>query len=164
MVCVYLLLGSNEGQREQEISKSLKRIASEAGQIIKMSSLYVTEPWGFESDSSFLNQVVLVNTRLSPSELLKTLLDIEKEAGRIRTSRPYSSRVIDIDILFYSDWVIQNENLIIPHPMLHLRRFTLEPLMEIAPEMTHPVFKKSVVTLYAECEDHHFVKKYFPKT
>lgn len=141
----------------------MKRIASEAGQIIKTSSLYETEPWGFESENSFLNQVVLVDTFLSPSELLKTLLGIEKEAGRVRTSQKYTSRILDIDILFYSDWVIQDENLKIPHPMLHLRRFTLEPLMEVAPEMIHPVFKKSVVTLYAECEDHHFVKKYIPK-
>ncbi len=167
---VFLLLGSNRGNRIELLTKARQSIAEKAGEIIHSSSLYESEPWGFEDEISFINQVLEIKTNLSAEKLLKVLLDIESSLGRIRFADPascilhqeqsdlhpvpgYNSRTIDLDILFYSDKIIFTESLRVPHPRLHERRFTLEPMNEIAPDLMHPILKKTVGELLAGCTD-----------
>ena len=151
---VLLLLGTNMGSRMDNLLQSIRYIEQEIGMIEKKSSVYESEPWGFEADTAFLNIVLIVRTALTPEVLLQKINDIERRTGRIRSGSPgYSSRVIDIDILFYNADVINLPELQIPHSRLHERRFTLEPLVEIVPEKEHPVFGKNMVTLLAECKD-----------
>lgn len=149
-----LLLETNMGSRMDNLQQSICYIEQEIGTVAKRSSVYESEPWGFEADTAFLNMVLIVRTALAPEALLQKINDIEKRIGRVRFDRSgYSSRVIDIDILFYNAEVINRPELQIPHPRLHERRFTLEPLVEIVPEKEHPVLGKSMATLLAECKD-----------
>ena len=136
-----LLLGTNLGNRELLLQRAREGIGKYCGRIIKASQIYETEPWGFEADVFFLNQALLIETTLSPIELLNQCLDIEDVLGRVRArgAERYSSRNIDIDILFYDDVVRETHELTVPHPRLHLRKFALEPLAEVAPEWRHPV-------------------------
>ena len=150
---VYLGLGSNLGNRLENINAANAMVEKLAGKILALSSLYETEPWGFETDNKFINMVMCINTNLSPSELLNRLLMIEAKLGRAREEGKYISRTIDIDILFYGDEVIDDDVLHIPHPRLHERRFVLTPLNEIAPGLLHPVLKKNVESLSGECRD-----------
>jgi len=124
-----------------------------AGNIIIKSSVFETEPWGFTGVNYFLNIAVILNTALKPEELLSVTNSIENNLGRERTNAGYTSRTIDIDILFYGDLLIQKQDLIIPHPLLHKRLFVLIPLNEIHPDLVHPVYKKTISQLLAECED-----------
>lgn len=157
----YLLLGGNMGDREGIIAKTIELIHTSCGKVIKKSSLYESEPWGFENDNQFINQVILIETAMSAEDLLQMLLNIELLLGRTRNnSGSYSSRIIDIDILFYNDEVIREEKLIIPHPLLQERRFTLSPLNEIAQNLSHPILKKSIAELLTECKDNSIVTKY----
>lgn len=156
---VFLGIGSNLGNREENLHTALCRIREEIGSVLISSSVYETEPWGFETDNQFLNIVVKVETKIEPPALLEALLGIEKSIGRIRDKEQYSSRLIDIDILFYEDITIDLKNLKIPHPHLHERRFVLEPLVEIAPDFIHPVFKKSVFNILYICNDKGWVRK-----
>ena len=128
-------------------------INKRAGEIIRSSSIYETEPWGFDDQTSFLNQVLIIDTFLEPHELLDILLRIESELGRKRKSDEYESRLIDIDILFYDNLKINERDLIIPHPRIEERMFVLKPLMEIAPGMIHPVTGLSIKHLYEKCQD-----------
>lgn len=153
MNSAYLLLGGNIGKREKILEKALLEIESRIGKILKKSSVYETKAWGFEQQPDFLNQVILVETNLTAENLLKKILEIEKSLGRKRTGKKWEKRIIDIDILFCNDFIIQKKNLKIPHPCLHLRRFTLAPLNEIAPDFVHPVLKKTVSELLKNCED-----------
>jgi 2-amino-4-hydroxy-6-hydroxymethyldihydropteridine diphosphokinase len=156
----YLLLGSNLGNKTENIRFAIREIGLQAGELTKKSALYASEPWGFESEHDFVNAVIEIQTRLLPNELLKTVLEIEKNAGRKQPENAgYASRVLDIDILFYDDLVIEEDDLIIPHPRLHLRRFTLEPINEIAPGFLHPKIKKPVCELLKNCNDQLAVKK-----
>ena len=123
--------------------KAKKMIEESIGSVVSVSSVYETEPWGFESDNEFLNMVLCVETDLSPSGLLGRILMIESQLGRIRCENQYSSRNIDIDILLYNNEIVNEAALEIPHPRMHERRFVLVPLAEIAPELIHPVLKKS---------------------
>jgi 2-amino-4-hydroxy-6-hydroxymethyldihydropteridine diphosphokinase len=150
---VYLLLGSNRGDRFEALQQARSLISQRAGTIIKASTLYETAPWGFADEIYFLNQVVCIETLLPPFDLLSELLSIETSIGRTRPTKNYSSRVIDVDILFYNDQIIDHDQLKIPHPRLHLRRFTLAPLSEIACGFIHPLFGKSIATLLEECHD-----------
>ena len=147
MATVFIGIGSNLGDRRLNLEQSVGSIALKAGSVIMQSGIYETEPWGFSSDSSFLNMVIKVETGLEPEELLFQLLDIEKEMGRVRTGKGYRSRVIDLDILLYDDLVINSGELVIPHPLLHKRMFVLEPLCEIAPDFVHPVLNKTIAEL-----------------
>jgi 2-amino-4-hydroxy-6-hydroxymethyldihydropteridine diphosphokinase len=149
---LYLLLGGNLGDRTLYLQQARESIATQVGNITQTSSVYETAAWGKTDQPSFLNQVVEVETILSPEDVLQTINQIEHDLGRIRVEH-WGSRVIDIDILFYDELVQQTQRLTIPHPQLHLRRFTLLPLHEIAPGMIHPVFKKSVAQLLATCPD-----------
>ena len=154
----YLLIGGNLGNRQENLEKAGQLIAANAGQVRKSSSLYETEAWGIHDQPAFLNQVLFVVTKLDPRQLLSTILDIEHQMGRERTQK-FGPRSIDIDILFYNNEIMDEPGLTIPHPQLHLRRFTLEPLNEIAPSYFHPVIQKSVSDLLRDCPDSLAVKK-----
>ena len=164
MKIVFLGIGTNLGDREGNLSAALSMITENIGKIVKASSVYESEPWGFHSDDKFLNMVVKVETTLSASGLLGRILMDEVLLGRIRAGKQYSSRKIDIDILFYDDLILDEESLKIPHPHLHERKFVLIPLCEIAPEFMHPLFKKTVTSLLAECKDASLVRLLNSKT
>lgn len=150
---VFLGAGSNEGNRKDNLEKALEMIIAGSGKILTSSSLYETEPWGFEADTPFLNMVVKIETRLDPVNLLENLLSIERSMGRKRETKGYSSRIIDIDILFYDNLILESQNLHIPHPLLHKRLFVLVPLAEIAPDLIHPVYNKTIISLLSSCTD-----------
>ncbi|MCD6113404.1 MAG: 2-amino-4-hydroxy-6-hydroxymethyldihydropteridine diphosphokinase [Bacteroidales bacterium] len=157
---VFLQLGSNIGDRVLMFDKAKNLIKQKIGAIIKQSSIYETQPWGFNTDDLFLNQVLLVETKIQPDELLEIILNIEVALGRVRKSDKYESRLIDIDILFYDNLIINNEKLIIPHPLIQDRLFVLEPLNEIASDFVHPVLKKTINELLLKCDDKLKIKKY----
>ena len=156
---VFLGIGTNLGNRESNLKEAVARIEEYIGKVTRSSSVYETEPWGFQSGDEFLNMVVEIETKLTPSGLLGRILMIESLIGRVRNEKQYSSRVIDIDILLYEDLVIDEKSLKIPHPLLHERKFVLVPLCEIEPELVHPLLNKSVVTLLESCLDKSKVKK-----
>lgn len=160
MAIAYISLGSNLGSKLQNINKAVALIAEECGTINNISSLYETEPWGFESDKKFLNQVLSLTTGLTTRELLSGLLSIEKMMGRTRErSRTYTSRIIDLDILFYDQEIIREENLTIPHPQIQNRSFILVPLMEIAASFVHPQLNKTIERLAQDCRDNSLIRK-----
>lgn len=150
---VYLLIGGNLGDRFELFKRARKGIEKEIGELVKKSSIYETAAWGFESENDFLNQVVLVDSDLNPHQLLEKCQLIENQLGRVRKSGHYASRTMDIDILFYNDEIINEPDITIPHPKLHERRFTLEPLNEISPEFIHPKLKKTIAKLLLDCDD-----------
>jgi len=154
-----LLLGGNQGDRLAYISKAKSFIKSHVGVILKESSLVETAAWGITDQPSFINQAILVETDLEPNLLLLTLLNIEKLLGRIRTEK-WGPRIIDIDILYYDQLIIDEIDLKIPHPFMQDRKFTLVPLNEISPDWLHPIFHKSVNQLLEECKDEGEVKVY----
>ena len=160
----YILLGSNMGNKIRLLQEAAALIDRLAGKIVQYSSFYESEPWGFESDEWFINQVVVIRTSLSPEQLLKTTQEIERTLGRT-TYRPtvggerYTSRPIDIDILFYEEMIINTPALTIPHPLLHERLFTLQPLAEIAADLIHPLFQKNITILLEDCNDKVAVRK-----
>lgn len=151
MARVYLGLGSNLGDKEANLLQAIERIKEQIGPIVARSVFFVSEPWGFQSEHFFLNACVGTETTLAPSDCLLCLKDIEKRMGRPKKSPgAYKDRLIDLDILFYDDWVLESPELILPHPLLHLRNFVLTPLAEIAPELMHPVLKKSIRDLLSD--------------
>jgi 2-amino-4-hydroxy-6-hydroxymethyldihydropteridine diphosphokinase len=154
----YLLLGSNLGSRDSFIGRSILLISANAGNVTKASSVYQTEPWGAADSPAYLNQVIRIETKLDPHQLLKVLLNIESELGRNRGEVRNEPRTIDIDILFYGSEIVKSDLLVIPHERLHLRRFVLVPLAEIAPEFEHPVLHEKVIDLLNKCEDPLWVK------
>lgn len=164
MAEVYLLLGSNMGDRQRFLQEATRLLQERVGTVLKPSSIYETEPWGFTNKNNFLNQVLLVETSLNPYELLKVIKAIETKLGRIRKTQRYSPRCIDIDILFYNDEVYFSDDLVIPHPRLYDRMFTLVPLNEIAPDYLHPILKKTIRELVILCNDKLMVKKYSKNT
>ena len=153
MATIYLLLGGNIGDKERIFSEARTILNNRVGELQLQSAVYETEPWGFESIDLFWNQAIELQTSLSPDEVLAQTQLIEKQLGRIRKDGQYCSRIIDIDILFFGNETINQENLIIPHPRIQERKFALLPLNEIAPELIHPVFQKSIRQLLAECSD-----------
>lgn len=150
---ITILLGSNQGNRKELIMKAIQLLEIKLGKCQKASSIYESETWGFEADTAFLNQVLMFDSPLKPEEILQIGLDAEKELGRTRNEGGYASRTMDIDLLFYDNQIIEEENLQIPHPRLHLRRFTLEPLVEIMPSFIHPRLKKDMRELLEVCTD-----------
>lgn len=153
-----LLLGSNLGNLLQNLNDAKQRISESIGLVSKESSIYQTAPWGVTNQPDFLNQVVIVKTSLDPPALLSATMLIEQNMGRRRKDK-WEARVIDLDILFYQDEVMNEKSLIIPHPGIPHRRFTLEPLAEIVPNLVHPVLKKTIAELLAECGDLSSVTK-----
>ncbi|RZK58180.1 MAG: 2-amino-4-hydroxy-6-hydroxymethyldihydropteridine diphosphokinase [Pedobacter sp.] len=155
----YLLLGSNLGDRETYLNKALKLIAEEVGEIKSKSSIYETAAWGNANQPSFLNLAVEVETNLSPYELLKKVLRIEESLGRVRAER-WGARLIDIDIILYGGEVVSvADELQIPHPEMQKRKFVIEPLAEIAPNVIHPVLQKSVAEILETLTDTLSVSK-----
>lgn len=149
---IYILLGSNLGNREQNLGLALDKIATDVGRILTQSSIYQSEPWGISQQPQFLNLVAEVNSRNDPQQVLQKLLSIESELGRERLEK-WGPRTIDLDILFFNDRVIQTEDLIVPHPGIAMRRFVLIPLCEIAPNFFHPLLEKTCLQLLKECTD-----------
>lgn len=140
MATVYLSLGTNIGNKEKQMNEAIERIETQIGDVVSRSTFYVTEPWGFESENSFLNAAVKIETVLSADEVLKETQNIEREMGRMEKSEKgkYKDRIIDIDILMYGTSIIDSPNLTIPHKFMKERRFVLEPLAEIASEVVIP--------------------------
>jgi len=156
----FILLGGNINPRYTYIKEAENKISTFVGNIASKSSIYETEAWGFESEENFFNEVLLVETNLSANSLLKELLEIEKSLGRIRNEGgTYGSRTLDADILYYNNDIIEEEDLSIPHPRLHLRKFVLEPLCEIAADFVHPKLKMSNKLLLKNCDDKSMVIK-----
>ena len=153
-----MLLGSNLGERGAYLAKAVNYIAKEIVPVSHQSAVYETQSWGKKDAPDYLNQVVVIQTDLLPLVLLQDLLRIEQVMGRTREEK-WGARIIDIDILFYGDDVINEVGLNVPHPELHNRRFTLEPLFELAPEMVHPVLNKKIKQLRNELNDDLTVKR-----
>lgn len=163
---VFISLGSNLGNRSANLQKSIDLIEEKAGKVSLTSSLYETEPWQMASQTkNFVNRVILIETSMGAEYLLDTLLDIERQLGRLRNSANtlYESRIIDLDILFYNEELISTTKINIPHPLLHKRMFVLEPLAELQPNFIHPLFNKSIKTLLSECTDTTVVEKIVSK-
>jgi 2-amino-4-hydroxy-6-hydroxymethyldihydropteridine diphosphokinase len=149
---VFLLLGSNQGDKRANIQRAIAQIDRLAGQVVRHSSLYQTEAWGKEDQDDFINQAVEMETTFSPLELLSLLLDIEKEIGRVRREK-WEARIIDIDILFYGMQVVDEPNLQIPHPHFQKRNFAILPLLEIAPDFVHPKLQLTIEEIYLQSKD-----------
>jgi len=153
-----LLIGGNLGNRPLLLQQAVQLIEQQAGKVVKLSGLYETAPWGNVQQPDYLNQALQISTPLAPLPLLHTLLNIEREIGRIRQQK-WGARVIDIDIIFYNDEVISLPELKIPHPRMQNRQFVLVPLNEILPDWVHPIFQQTVHALLAACDDELPVKK-----
>lgn len=156
---VYVLLGTNLGNRELNLEQAIGEMEIQSGKLSERSSLYGSSPWGFESENYFLNMVVGLDTSLSPFKLLDSLQEIENKMGRIRSKEGFEDRIIDLDILLFENEVVNKSDLIIPHASLHNRMFSLMPLAEIAGEYIHPLFQKSIKQLKLECRDKNKVWK-----
>lgn len=148
----YLLIGGNMGDRLANLENAKKAIEKDLGNILYTSSVYETAAWGKEDQPAFLNQALLIETNLKAEDLMNTLLQIEKNMGRIRQEY-LGPRTIDLDIIFFNDQIMNTENLTIPHPQMQKRNFVLTPLNEIAPDFIHPVFNRSIAQLLMDCED-----------
>jgi 2-amino-4-hydroxy-6-hydroxymethyldihydropteridine diphosphokinase len=156
-----LSLGSNIGNRMQFLTQAKKAIQKKAGVILKESNIYETEPWGVKNQDFYLNQIISLQTKLSPESLLSILQEIEKDLGRERLV-PFGPRTIDIDILYYCNQILESKNLKIPHPFIQKRRFILVPLSEILPQMVHPLLNKTNIRLLEELEDDNEIIKWQP--
>lgn len=154
-----LSLGGNQGDIKKTFLSAKNMIAQEIGTIVKESSIYQTQAWGVENQPDFLNQVIIVETKLSPTTILEKCLAIEMELGRKRMKR-WGERTIDIDLLFFNNEIIQTENLQVPHPRISERNFILFPLNEIIPNYIHPVLNVSIKNLKNKCIDDLKVFKY----
>lgn len=157
MANVYIGIGSNQGNRIKNCDSALRAI-TKFSVIKSLSSVYETEPVGIIDQPDFINCVVEIGTRLGPYELFSNLLDIENKLGRKRVGVG-GPRNIDLDLLFYDDLVVQDDRLTIPHPRAHLRRFVLEPLCEIAPDLIHPILKVTVSKLLNDLENHKRIER-----
>jgi 2-amino-4-hydroxy-6-hydroxymethyldihydropteridine diphosphokinase len=155
---IFLLIGSNLGDRKLFLKQAIKHIEDDIAPLVKASSVYETQSWGKTDAPDYLNQVLMLQTLLPAQVVLEKILAIENLLGRKREEK-WGSRIIDIDILFYGDAIIKEPNLQVPHPELHKRRFTLEPLAEIAADFVHPVLNKNILQLKNELKDNLIVKK-----
>ena len=159
----YLCLGGNIGDRKKILESALFIINDTIGTITAKSAIYETEAWGVENHHPYLNQCILVSTSYNAFELISYLLNIESQLGRERVmSDNYCPRTLDIDILLFNNEIINYPNLIVPHPRLHLRNFVLKPLKEIAPNLSHPMIKKTITQLLDICPDDCIVKLFNP--
>ena len=145
----YVSLGSNLGDKKQNLEKTIQLIAERAGTVSAISSIYETKPWGYESEHVFFNMAIRIETEHTPTQLLKITQEIEKEMGRTKKSDEsgYQDRVIDIDLIMYGNLVLETPELVLPHPLFHERQFVMDPLCEIAPDLVHPVLEKTIKAL-----------------
>ncbi len=145
---VFIGIGSNEGNREQHISRAVAALARASGlRVVQMALIIETEPVGGPPQGPYLNTVVEIETSLAPAALLKALQAIERAGGRVQSGARWGPRPVDLDFLLYDERIIDEPGLVVPHPRLHERRFVLEPLAQIAPDVIHPVLKRSVAWL-----------------
>lgn len=149
---IFLLTGGNIGNRKKNLETAAALIQTQIGSIIKSSKIYETEAWGITDQRTFYNQVLIIESKYSAQKVIEKILNIEKEMGRVRSIKN-AARIIDIDILFFNDETVNEQNLMIPHQEIANRRFVLIPLNELVPEMIHPVLKKTISELLYECGD-----------
>jgi 2-amino-4-hydroxy-6-hydroxymethyldihydropteridine diphosphokinase len=159
MAGIFLLLGTNLGDRSQNLADAVSSLARKAGPLVRESAVYQTAAWGKTDQPWFLNQAIELATTLDPFRLLSTILDLEMQLGRERIEK-WGERRIDIDILLYNNQLIHTRDLIVPHPQLEHRRFALTPLAEIAGNVVHPRLGKKISELLADCPDQLAVEKY----
>lgn len=160
MVQVALIIGSNLDDKRSFLDKAVASLKVHLGTLTDLSSIYVSPPWGYESSNEYYNQVLLFQTKLTAEHVLSFCLRIENLLGRKRTTNgSYQDRTIDIDILYYGDQVIDSEQLHIPHPRMHQRKFCLLPLFEVNPDWIHPVLGTDMISLIESCEDNTDLKR-----
>ena len=159
MSTAHLLIGGNLGDRKENLLTAISLINEQCGSLTRSSSVYETEAWGNTDQPSFLNQALEISTSLNARQLMRKILKIEKEMGRVREEK-LGPRIIDVDILLFENEIHDLRFLKIPHPELQNRRFVLVPLAEIDPTLQHPVLKKTIAELLEECPDLLNVKKY----
>jgi 2-amino-4-hydroxy-6-hydroxymethyldihydropteridine diphosphokinase len=158
MNAAYLLIGGNIGDRIKNLAKTRSFIEIEIGKIVKASSIYETAAWGITDQPDFLNQVLLIESKLPAQKIMQLILSIENKLGRVRTQKN-ASRIIDIDILFYNNEIINETGLTVPHPEIQNRKFALMPLNEITPDLVHPILKISLKHLLYISKDKLEVKR-----
>lgn len=155
---VYLCLGGNIGDTRNYLQNAVAMISRRIGRIVSQSAVYQSEPWGFNAEQMFLNQVVVAETELEPHAVLELCLQIEAELGRTRSGNGYEPRTIDIDIVFFGQQIVNQPDLQVPHPLMHRRNFVLRPLCDVAADFVHPIFGLTVKQLAAICDDKAVVK------
>jgi 2-amino-4-hydroxy-6-hydroxymethyldihydropteridine diphosphokinase len=148
----HLIIGGNLGDRVARLAQARTLLAEKAGEIVNVSAIYETEPWGYTEQPLFLNQAIEMHSSKTPLIFLETIKDIEKEVGRTKAEK-WHARTMDIDILLCGDEIVKQDRLEVPHPLLHERNFVLIPLMEIAADLIHPILKKSIEDIYTESRD-----------
>lgn len=159
----YVIGGGNMGDTTVGLREVLAMLGLRAGKVLRTSGLYQTEPWGFTAEQPFLNQVIELQTQLSPHNLLSVLQELERILGRVRNpGTEYISRTIDLDILLYDQQIVESPSLSIPHPLMQERMFVLTPLCDLIPGYIHPILKESVEELRKKCTDRHRVEQYCP--
>lgn len=160
MARVGLITGSNLNNRSEYMNKAIEALQSRIGVLSDKSSIYVSPPWGYESTNEYYNQVLIFETNLAPDRVLEYCLRIEQLLGRERKEEgSYADRTIDIDMLFYDDLILNEKDLIVPHPRMHLRKFCLLPLFEVNPDWIHPVYKQDLIYLIDHCEDNSEISR-----
>ncbi len=163
MAKVYFSLGSNQGDRLTYLVEAIQHIEKRVGKVLSFSEVFESEPWGFDADTNFYNMAIIAETELSPEHILEIILQTEKAMGRLRSGAAYSSREIDVDILFYDTLILKSDSLTIPHPRLHKRKFVLEPLAGIAPDYMHPVLQTTIAVLNSRVDNDSLIKIVAPK-
>jgi 2-amino-4-hydroxy-6-hydroxymethyldihydropteridine diphosphokinase len=153
MTKIYCSLGSNMGDRLNNLARGVECLTHEKIKVVAQSSIYETSPWGVDSQDMYLNQVIGIETNISPEDLIKIIQNCERKLGRNSKQGHMQARVLDIDIIFYGDQIISTPNIELPHPRMHQRMFVLIPLLELDEDFVHPVMGKAVWELYNECRD-----------
>jgi 2-amino-4-hydroxy-6-hydroxymethyldihydropteridine diphosphokinase len=156
---IFLGIGGNIGNKQVNFNKVYTFIKNELGEIVKRSSVYETPPWGFSANENFWNQVLIIETRFSPTDVLQKITEIENTFGRERETGKYNSREMDIDILYFDELIIETEKLVIPHPRIQYRKFVLVPLNEIAYDFKHPLLRLTSFQMLEKCKDESVILK-----
>ncbi len=152
-------MGSNMGVPQKQIANAKINITKHIGNILRLSAIYQTAAWGNTNQPDFLNQVIIIETTLNPTQTIRSILSIENKMGRMRSTKN-APRAIDIDILFFNKEIINSNELVVPHPQLQNRNFVLIPLNQLSPNLKHPVLNKTIHQLLLKCPDNLTVKKF----
>jgi 2-amino-4-hydroxy-6-hydroxymethyldihydropteridine diphosphokinase len=155
---VLLGLGTNLGDKIKNLELALKSLSNQIGKITRISSVYETEAWGVQNQDNYYNIVIEMKTHILPFALIQKILELENSLGRTREKK-WDSRIIDIDILFYENYLITTDHLLLPHPFIEKRNFVLEPLNELVSDFIHPKLRKSIQELKTYCSDKNWIKK-----